>query len=101
MDILQRRSRSGFPDQSNKRGGRNEPKNTRRREGSGWRANTFYLASGKRTALAEFTHHKGMFVKDELYIFVLGSKGTMLAHAVNLLAPESFTMRAQQSCKTF
>ena len=33
--------------------------------------------------MAEFTHPKGMFVKDELYIFVLGSKGTMLAHGVN------------------
>ena len=46
-------------------------------------AKNFYANSGKRIALAEFTNPKGGFVKDELYIFVLNSKGTMLAHGVN------------------
>jgi cytochrome c len=46
-------------------------------------AKNFYSTSGKRIALAEFTNPKGGFVNDELYIFVLGSKGTMLAHGVN------------------
>jgi len=43
----------------------------------------FYKAAGKRIALAEFTNPGGRFVKDELYIFVLNPKGTMLAHGVN------------------
>jgi len=43
----------------------------------------FYKSSGKRIALAEFTNPTGAFVEDEMYIFVLGSKGTMLAHGVN------------------
>lgn len=46
-------------------------------------AKNFYAASGKRIALAEFSNPKGGFVKDDMYIFVLGSKGTMLAHGVN------------------
>jgi signal transduction histidine kinase len=54
-------------------------------DAKGWveEAKNFYVASGKRIALAEFTKPDGAFVKDELYIFVLGSKGTMLAHGVN------------------
>jgi len=44
---------------------------------------SFYESSGKRIALAAFTDPHGMFVKDELYIYVLNSKGTMLAHGVN------------------
>jgi cytochrome c len=43
----------------------------------------FYKVSGKRIALAAFTDLSGMFVKDEIYIFVLNPKGTMLAHGVN------------------
>ncbi|MBM4270609.1 MAG: calcium:proton antiporter [Deltaproteobacteria bacterium] len=43
----------------------------------------FYRAAGKRIALAEYTNPGGRFVKDELYIFVLNPKGTMLAHGVN------------------
>jgi signal transduction histidine kinase len=46
-------------------------------------AKKFYTASGKRIALAEFSNPNGGFVKDDLYIFVLGSKGTMLAHGGN------------------
>ncbi len=54
-------------------------------DAKGWveEAKNFYVASGKRIALAEFGRPNGSFVKDELYIFVLGSKGTMLAHGVN------------------
>jgi cytochrome c len=43
----------------------------------------FYKFSGKRIALAAFTDLAGMFVKDEMYIYVLSPKGTMLAHGVN------------------
>ena len=43
----------------------------------------FYKSSGKRIALAAFTAHRGMFVQDELYIYVLNYKGTMLAHGEN------------------
>jgi len=43
----------------------------------------FYKISGKRIALAEFTNPNGQFVKDDMYIFALNPKGTMLAHGVN------------------
>jgi len=43
----------------------------------------FYNASGKRIALAEYTNPNGQFVQDEMYIYVLNRKGTMLAHGVN------------------
>lgn len=43
----------------------------------------FYRASGKRIALAEYTNPNGQFVQDEMYIYVLNPKGTMLAHGVN------------------
>ena len=46
-------------------------------------AKSFYKASGKRIALAEFTNPNGQFVKDEMYIYVLNPRGTMLAHGVN------------------
>lgn len=51
----------------------------------GWvdEARHFYIITGKRTALAEFTNPAGMFTEGEMYIFVLNSKGTMLAHGVN------------------
>lgn len=64
----------------NKRGGLNEPKNTAD-DAKGWveEAENFYVAAGKRIALAEFTNPQGAFAKDELYIFVLGSKGPHLA----------------------
>jgi (2Fe-2S) ferredoxin len=47
------------------------------------KAKSFFKHSGKRIALAEFTNPKGPFVEDELYIFVLSDKGTMLAHGIN------------------
>jgi signal transduction histidine kinase len=47
------------------------------------KAKDFYKNSGKRIAFAEFTNPNGAFVEDELYVFVLNSKGTMLAHGVN------------------
>jgi hypothetical protein len=47
------------------------------------KAVAFYKASGKRIALAEFTNPKGAFVQDELYLYVLNLKGTMLEHGVN------------------
>jgi len=47
------------------------------------KAIAFYKASGKRIALAEFTNPTGPFVGDELYVFVLSDKGTMLAHGIN------------------
>ena len=50
-----------------------------------WVANAiaFYNASGKEIALAEFTNPKGPFVQNEMYIFVLDSRGYMVAHGVN------------------
>ncbi|MHC1725944.1 MAG: cache domain-containing protein [Syntrophobacteraceae bacterium] len=47
------------------------------------KAAAFLKSSGKRIALAEFTRPDGAFVEDELYIFTLNSRGTMLAHGVN------------------
>lgn len=47
------------------------------------KAKQFIKASGKRIALAEFTNPQGAFVEDEMYVFVLGCKGTMLAHGIN------------------
>ncbi len=44
---------------------------------------SFYKSSGKGIAMAAFTYPHGMFVKDELYIYVLNSRGIMLAHGVN------------------
>jgi hypothetical protein len=46
-------------------------------------AKSFYKAAGRRIALAEFTNRNGMFVQDEMYIYVLNQKGTMLAHGIN------------------
>ncbi len=43
----------------------------------------FYKVSGKRIALAEYTNPNGQFVQDEMYIYALNPKGTMLAHGVN------------------
>jgi cytochrome c len=43
----------------------------------------FYKASGKRIALAEYTNPNGQFVQNEMYIYALNPKGTMLAHGVN------------------
>jgi len=47
------------------------------------KAIAFYNRSGKRISLAEFSNPRGPFVKDELYLFVLNPRGTMLAHGVN------------------
>ena len=47
------------------------------------KAIAFYKASGKEIAVAEFTNSKGPYVQDEMYIFVLDNKGTMIAHGVN------------------
>lgn len=43
----------------------------------------FLKVSGKRIALAEYTNPNGQFVKDEMYIYALNPRGTMLAHGVN------------------
>ena len=43
----------------------------------------FYKAVGKPVALAEFSNPNGMFIQGEMYIFVLSSTGTMLAHGIN------------------
>ncbi|MGZ6249604.1 MAG: cache domain-containing protein, partial [Syntrophales bacterium] len=47
------------------------------------KAAAFYKTSGKRIALAEYTNPNGQFVQDEMYIYVLNARGTMLAHGVN------------------
>jgi cytochrome c len=43
----------------------------------------FYKKAGKAIAMAEFTNPKGPFIKDDMYVFVLNLKGTMLSHGVN------------------
>jgi cytochrome c len=57
----------------------------RKNEAKKWveQAVAFYKVSGKRIALAAFTDLAGMFVKGEMYIYVLNPHGTMLAHGVN------------------
>lgn len=47
------------------------------------KAKDFYRHSGKRIAFAEFTNPNGPFVEDEMYVYVLNCKGTMLAHGIN------------------
>jgi signal transduction histidine kinase len=47
------------------------------------KAKNFYRSFGKNLALVEFSASDGMFVKSDLYIFVLDSLGTMLAHGNN------------------
>jgi signal transduction histidine kinase len=58
---------------------------TSKNEAKRWveQAIAFYKFSGKRIALAAFTDQTGMFVKNEMYIYVLNPEGTMLAHGVN------------------
>ncbi|MGA3209109.1 MAG: cache domain-containing protein [Syntrophales bacterium] len=69
-----------------------------------WVANAiaFYKTSGKEIALAEFTNPKGPFVQDEMYIFVLDSKGNMVAHGVNeKYADKSFVDLKDSTGKSF
>jgi hypothetical protein len=47
------------------------------------KAIAFYKKAGKAVALAEYTNPKGPFIEGEQYVFVLNTKGTMLAHGVN------------------
>ena len=49
------------------------------------RAKSFYTATGKDIALAEFTNPRGQFVQHQQYIFVLDLDGNMLAHGMNQL----------------
>ncbi len=44
---------------------------------------SFYKATGKRIALAEFSNPQGAFTQGEMYIYALNPTGTMLAHGVN------------------
>lgn len=43
----------------------------------------YYEANGKDKAFAEFRNKTGKFVKGDLYLFVIGYDGKMLAHGVN------------------
>jgi cytochrome c len=47
------------------------------------KAIAFYKATGKRIALSEYSNPEGMFVQDEMYIYVLNPRGTILAHGFN------------------
>jgi len=47
------------------------------------KAITFYNQAGQTIALAEFSNSRGPFVKDDMYVFVVNFRGTMLAHGVN------------------
>ena len=44
------------------------------------KAIAFYKTSGKAIALSEFSKRNGPFIQDEMYIFVLSRKGTVVAH---------------------
>jgi cytochrome c len=47
------------------------------------KAATFYQASGKEIALAEYMNPRGQFALKELYVFALDLNGIMLAHGIN------------------
>ena len=47
------------------------------------KAIAFYKKAGQTIALAEFSNLRGPFVKDDMYVYVLNFKGTMLAHGAN------------------
>ena len=47
------------------------------------KAVAYYKAHGRDKALAEFNNAKGQFVDRDLYIFVIDTKGQMLAHGAN------------------
>jgi cytochrome c len=47
------------------------------------KAIAFYKTYGKAIALYEFSKRKGPFIQDEMYIFVLSRRGTILAHGVD------------------
>lgn len=47
------------------------------------KAIAFYRANGKGAALTEFSSHRGRFIRDGQYVYVLDVNGTMLAHPVN------------------
>jgi cytochrome c len=47
------------------------------------KAIAFYKASEKAPALAEFSNPHGSFVQDDMYIFVLDLKGTVISHGVD------------------
>jgi len=66
------------------------------------RAVAIYKGSGKRIALSEYTNPNGQFVQDEMYIYVLNPKGTMLAHGVNeKFVGEDFICIQDYNGKTF
>jgi signal transduction histidine kinase len=44
------------------------------------KAVAFMKANGKDKAFAEFNNQKGQFIKEDLYIFVIDTKGVALAH---------------------
>jgi hypothetical protein len=60
-------------------------KSNSRNQAQEWVENAkhFYRSAGRKLALAEFSDPNGMFVRGEMYIFVLDSQGTMLAHGIN------------------
>jgi cytochrome c len=47
------------------------------------KAIAYYKANGKAKALAEFSNPEGLFNEDEMYIFVMNLKGTVLAHGAD------------------
>jgi len=47
------------------------------------KAIAFYKTSGKAIALSEFSKPQGSFVQDDMYIFVLTCKGTVISHGVD------------------
>ena len=47
------------------------------------KAIAFYKTSEKAIALAKLSNPHGSFVQDDMYIFVLNSKGTVISHGVD------------------
>jgi cytochrome c len=53
----------------------------------------YYKANGKEKALAAFSDSKGQFCQGDLYIYVLDTKGKMLAHPKAELVGQDFMTR--------
>lgn len=62
----------------------------------------FYREVGRRIALAEFSNTNGMFVQDDVYIYVLDPNGIMLAHGINpRFVGEDFSQVVDSAGKAF
>jgi cytochrome c len=65
------------------------------------KAVAYYQANGKEKALAAFSDAKGQFCQGDLYIYVLDTKGKMLAHPKAELVGQDFMSRKDIDGKSF